>query len=224
VGREPGRVRHGRMDGDAALDDYAYRLRWYDHWLKGIENGMMDGPLVRIVLVGENRWLEMGDWPPSEVTYRLIYLREGIRKNHRSLNSGGLTFELPEGAEQPDNFLYDLQDPVPSVRTFEDSGPKDFRSIEERVLTCTSDVLESSLTVIGPVKAVLYGRSSAPDTDWVVRLCDVWPDRRSMWVWDGMFRARFRNSFEREEMMVPGQTSSADSSHEQRFPAVRMEP
>jgi len=59
--------------------------------------------------------------------------------------------------------------------------------------------------VIGPVKAALYSLSSARDTDWVVRLCDVWPDGRSMWVCDGILRARYRNSLERPELMVPGQ-------------------
>ena len=111
----------------------------------------------------------------------------------------------PAEAEQPDSFLYDPEEPIPSIRTFEDPGPRDYRATEGRLLTYTSDVLESDLTVMGPVKAVLYGLSSARDTDWVVRLCDVWPDGRSMWVCDGILRARYRNSLERQELMVPGQ-------------------
>lgn len=190
---------------EAVFDEHAYRLRWYDYWLKGMENGMMDEPPARIFLMGENRWLEMEDWPPSEVAHRPIYFREGTGRSEASLNNGALTFGPPEGAEQPDSFLYDPEDPIPSLRTFEDPGPKDHRSVEGRMLTYTSDVLERDLSVIGPVKAVLYSLSSAPDTDWVVRLCDVWPDGRSMWVCDGILRARYRNSFEREELMVPGQ-------------------
>jgi putative CocE/NonD family hydrolase len=189
----------------AVLDEDAYRLRWYDYWLKGMENGMMDGPPVHIFVMGANRWLEMEDWPPSQVTYQPIYLREGTGRSDGSLNNGGLTFAQPEEAERPDSFLYDPQDPVPSLRTFEDAGPKEYRSIEGRVLTYTTDVLESDLTVVGPVRATIYGLSSTPDTDWVVRLCDVWPDGRSMWVCDGILRARYRNSFEREELMASGQ-------------------
>jgi hypothetical protein len=102
-------------------------------------------------------------------------------------------------------FLYDPNEPVPSLRTFDDPGPKDHRSIEGRVLTYTTEVLEGDLTVVGPVKAMLYGLSSAPDTDWVVRLCDVWPDGRSMWVCDGILRARYRDSSAHEEPLVPGQ-------------------
>jgi hypothetical protein len=190
---------------DAVLDADAYRLRWYDYWLKGLDNGIMDEPPVRIFLLGANRWLELEDWPPSQVTYRPIYLREGTGRSEASLNNGGLTFEPPTEAERPDSFLYDPQDPVPSLRTFEDPGPKDHRAVEGLMLTYTSPPLESDLTVIGPVKAVLFGLSSARDTDWVVRLCDVWPDGRSMWVCDGILRARYRDSFEREELMVPGQ-------------------
>jgi putative CocE/NonD family hydrolase len=73
------------------------------------------------------------------------------------------------------------------------------------MLTYTTDPLERDLTVIGPIKAVLHALSSAPDTDWVVRLCDVWPDGRSLSVCDGILRARYRDSFERPELMQPGQ-------------------
>src|SRR5579859_2652079 len=73
------------------------------------------------------------------------------------------------------------------------------------MLTYTSPLLEHDLTVIGPVKAVLYALSSAPDTDWVVRLCDVWPDGRSLSVCDGILRARYRDSIEQPALMHPGQ-------------------
>jgi len=74
------------------------------------------------------------------------------------------------------------------------------------MLTYTSDVLLEDLAVVGPIVATLYASSSAPDTDWVVRLCDVWPDGRSMSVCDGILRARYRNGLDRQELMNPGQT------------------
>ena len=79
---------------------------------------MMDEPPVRVFLMGENRWLEMEDWPPTQVTYRPVYFREGMGRSETSLNNGGLTFQPPERAEEPDSFLYDPGDPVPSVRTW----------------------------------------------------------------------------------------------------------
>ncbi len=192
---------------EAEFDLPAFRLRWYDHWLKGVDNGVMDGPVVRVFLMGENRWVDLDSWPPKEVTDTPIYLREGMGRTEASLNNGALTFTPPEGAERPDGFAYDPEDPIPSLVGLAgfDLGPRDYRSLEGRVLTYTSTPMERDLAVIGPVKAVLYGLSSAPDTDWVVRLCDVYPDGRSMSVCDGILRARYRDSLQRTELMVPGQ-------------------
>ena len=82
--------------------------------------------------------------------------------------------------------------------------PTDQRPVEDRVLVYTSEPLMDDLHVVGPLKAVLYAASSAPDTDWVVRLCDVWPDGRSLSVRDGILRARFRDSFAEPVLMEPG--------------------
>jgi uncharacterized protein len=119
-----------------------------------------------------------------------------------SLNNGRLTFESPSESEPPDTFTYDPLDPVPSLLGYPFTGPYDHRSIEGRVLTFTSEVLTESLVVIGRVRGILYAQSSAPDTDWVLRLCDVWPDGRSMSVCDGILRARYRTSFEHPELMA----------------------
>ena len=189
---------------EAEFDLNAHRLQWYDHWLKGAQNWVTDSPPVRIFLMGKNRWLDLDAWPPEEITYSPIYLREGAGPSGESLNNGELTFDPPAEAEQPDSFVYDPNDPVPSLLLYPDTGPTDHRSVEAKMLTYTSDALEKDLTVIGPVKAVLYALSSAPDTDWVVRLCDVWPDGRSMSVCDGILRARYRDSLERPETTVPG--------------------
>src|SRR5439155_5622086 len=102
-------------------------------------------------------------------------------------------------------FEYDPRQPVPSLMVYPQLGPTDHRPVEGRVLTYTSDVLDADLAIAGPVTAVLFAVSSAPDTDWVVRLCDVWPDGRSMSVCDGILRARYRASFERSEVHTPGQ-------------------
>jgi len=190
---------------EAAYDLNAHRLAWYDHWLKGANNGVLDTPPVRVFLMGENRWLDLEDWPPEGVAYRPAYLHEGTGRNDASLNNGRLTFTSPESTERPDSFVYDPDDPVPSLIVYPGGGPADHRSIEGRMLTYTSEALDTDLTVIGPVKAVLYGLSSVLDTDWVVRLCDVWPDGRSMPVCDGILRARYRDSLEHTELMIPQQ-------------------
>jgi len=139
------------------------------------------------------------------VSYEALYLREGNAERGESLNKGRLAFDKPQGAESTDSYTYDPEDPVPSLASDIDAIPVDYRALEHRMLTYTSEPLERPLTVVGPVRAILFGLSSAPDTDWVMRLCDVWPDGRSMSVCDGILRARYRNSSEREELMVPDQ-------------------
>ena len=189
----------------AAFDLFDYRLHWYDYWLKNVPNGIMDGPAVRVFLMGTNQWLEAESWPPPDITYQPMYLREGTGQTTASLNNGCLTFERPVEDEPAESFLYDPATPIESLLTYPFLGPKDHWSVEGRMLTYTSQPLEHDLTVIGPVKAILYAMSSAPDTDWVVRLCDVWPDGRSLSVCDGILRARYRDSLAQPTLMHPGQ-------------------
>jgi len=160
---------------------------------------------VRVFLMGANRWLEAESWPLPDITYQPMYLRAGTGQTADSLNNGNLTFALPDGEEPAESFLYDPVTPIESLLTYPLLGPKDHRPVAGRMLTYTSQPLEHDLTVIGPVKAVLYAMSSAPDTDWVVRLCDVWPDGRSMSVCDGILRARYRDSFAQPALMQPDQ-------------------
>ncbi|MAF10994.1 hypothetical protein CMK11_11150 [Candidatus Poribacteria bacterium] len=202
-----GRQRTSELDFGpaAAFDQREHWLRWYDYWLKGVDTGIMELPPVRVFLMGANRWLDLTVWPPPDVTYQPIYFREGTGQTEASLNSGGLTFAAPAAAEQPDSFVYDPADPVRSLIKGQELWPTDHRPVEGQMLTYTSDVLERDVTVVGPVKAILHALSSAPDTDWVVRLCDVWPDGRSMSVCDGILRSRYRNSLARAELMTPGQ-------------------
>jgi putative CocE/NonD family hydrolase len=124
-----------------------------------------------------------------------------------SLNDGTLSAEPPTGSEQPDSYLYDPDHPVPSIggNTLGIAGGAcDHRPVDERCLTYTSAPLTQELEATGPVRAVLFAMSSAPDTDWVVRLEDVDPNGYSRNVCDGILRARFRDSFEKPEPLEPG--------------------
>jgi putative CocE/NonD family hydrolase len=196
-----GQCQVGEIDygPDAAFDLHGWRLRWYDHWLKGAETGIMDGPPVRIFLMGTNRWLGLQEWPPADVTYRPFHLAGGTEADR-----GRLTFAALPADDPPDSFRYDPDNPVPSMVVKAEVGPIDRRSIEDRVLVYTSEVLTEDLHVVGPLTAVLYASSSAPDTDWVVRLCDVWPDGRSIFISDGILRARYRDSQTDPSLLEPG--------------------
>ena len=87
---------------EAAFDLHGWRLRWYDHWLKGAENGVMDGPPVRVFLMGTNRWLGLQEWPPAGVTYRPLHLAGSAASGE-----GRLTFDAPPPDDAPDTFTYD---------------------------------------------------------------------------------------------------------------------
>jgi len=139
-----------------------------------------------------------------------LYDRHGTGKNGASLNNGHLTFECPTTAEQPDTYAYDPEFPVIGHLLSGYWEEIDQRDREGLLLTYTSEVLLDPIVVVGPVRAILYASSSAPDTDWVVRLCNVSPDGKSIRICDGIVRARFRQSFERETLMEPGEIYQFD--------------
>jgi putative CocE/NonD family hydrolase len=174
---------------DLQVDFQTLQLRWFDRWLKGADNGILSEPPVQIFVMGANLWRRLEDWPPP-ATATPVYLREG----------GRLSTEAP-GEERPDEFDYDPSDPVPTrggallMSPEYPAGPHDQRPIEERpdVLIFTSEPLEHDTEVTGPISVELWAASSAPDTDFVARLCDVYPDGRSINLTDGIVRARYRD-------------------------------
>jgi putative CocE/NonD family hydrolase len=156
-------------------------LRWSAIHLRGEEELRRARP-VRIFLMGAKEWREYDSWPPvaREVS---IYLHAG----------GRLTPDAPSGKEAPDSYRYDPARPTPTMGgpvLMPPSGPKDQRKLEARsdVLCFTSAPLAADLDVIGPVRLILYARSSLAHTDFVGRLCDVHPNGRSINVCDGLLR------------------------------------
>ena len=198
----------GEMDfgPEAAVDLNALRLRWFDHWLKGMENGLPEEPPVKVFVMGRNKWREEDSWPLKGTRYTKYHLRSGKSGSVRSLNDGLLDLAPPSDAENPDSYLYDPANPTPTMGGCTlsiPSGPFDQRKIDEMSLTYTTAPLTEDLEVVGAVKCVLYALSSAPDTDWVVRLTDVYPDGRSMLLADGILRARYRDSREHPSLIMP---------------------
>jgi hypothetical protein len=168
---------------------------------------------VRYFLMGANQWRTADTWPPPNTQPRRLYLRQGKSGSAASLNDGVLSFDKPDGKEEPDSFRYDPADPVPTVggntlysvqrksATGEENpdfsltaGPRDQRPVEPRCLTYTSEPLTADLDVVGSVTLTLFASSNCVDTDFVARLCDVFPDGRSILVVDGILRARYRKS------------------------------
>src|ERR671920_1256468 len=179
-----------------------YHLRWFDATLKGEEGALEKDPPVEVFVMGENRWRGYEEWPVR-----------GSREERWHLHANGiLSREEPESSP-PDEYDYDPKDPVPSIGgailmpAVYRAGPRDQRPIEERqdMLVYTSEELLEDYTAIGPVYVTLYAASSAPDTDFVARLVDVYPDGRAMVVTDGIIRASARESYPAPGTIKPAQ-------------------
>jgi len=185
---------------------YASESRWLDYWMKGIDTGVMDQPPVCYYALGDvdqpdgpgNQWRFATDWPVP-ATEVPLYFHAG----------GPLDTVPPTPGESPDTYVYDPMYPVPTLGGSEmtiSKGPYDQRPVESRddVMVFTTPVLENYVEITGKVLIRLYASSSALDTDFTGKLCDVYPDGRSMLVCDGVIRARHRNTMRYDEPMVPG--------------------
>lgn len=178
------------------------REEWFAHWQKGEANGVMDLPPVAYYVMGSggagNEWRTAWSWPPPAAATDWYFHPDGTMTT------------TPGGAGDPAlPFAYDPQDPVPTLGganlTFE-IGPADQTPVESRadVLLFTTPPLAGTVEVVGPVKVILHASSNRTDTDFTAKLCDVYPDGRSMIVCDGILKARHRNSFTSEELLAPG--------------------
>ena len=209
--------RTGDIDfgAEALLDLRMEELRWFDYWLKGIDNGILDEPPVRVFVMGANRWRLAREWPIPGTRSEVWYLHSKGGANS-SQGDGRLDRSAPAEDEAPDRFQYDPHDPVPttggSTCCSEDitpvpMGPRDQRTVAWRrdVLVYDSEVLEHDLEVTGPIKVVIYAASSAPDTDFTAKLVDVFPSGFAMNVAQGIVRARYRDSWTEPSLLRRGE-------------------
>jgi len=181
-------------------------VRWYDRWLKGIDNGLEKDPKVCYFTVGENKWKTSETWPPPNITKQNWYLRSSGQAQNPEDRAA--ISPRPPRDSKPDRFVYDPQDPTPfmvDIRTNELSPPEDYQEVEKRedTLVYTSEVFREDFEISGDVSAILYAATDARDTDWIVRLTDVHPDGQSIRLVDGFLKARFREGLEKEVLLTP---------------------
>jgi predicted acyl esterase len=184
-------------------------VRWFDYWLKGIDNGIMDEPPVTYYMMAgaekgalspQNGMRTSANWPPANREVR-FYLAP----------DKGLSTKPPTAADAKATYKFDPANPVPTVGganlTFE-RGPMDQRAIPARqdYLRFQTPVLDKDLVISGPVKVELYGATDGPDTDFMAKLVDVYPDGYEALVLDAPIRARFRDGRMPDDvkMMTPG--------------------
>jgi uncharacterized protein len=239
------------IDGNLAPDFLTLRLHWFDCWLKGQRNGVEAEPAVRLFVMGGGsgrrnqqgrmehggHWRAEKDWPIPDVHNTKYYLDGG----------GRLAIELPLVGAAPVSYDFDPEHPVPSIGGTITSGepvmrggaydqregPRFFGSREPYiplaarpdVLVFETEVLASDMEVTGPIVAKLWISSDRPDTDFTIKLIDVYPpnedypDGFAMNVTDGIMRVRYRKSWEKPELLQPGEVAQVSV---EAFPTANL--
>ncbi len=201
-----------RSVGDATLDYDALTYGWFDLWLKGEDNGLTDTlPRVRYFTMGSNRWQSSSAWPPPNAETVTYFLDSEGSAN--TLHGNGILTITPPTAEGFDAFTYDPMDPVPSyggnvcctgnaVR----GGAFDQRQMEERedILVYTSEPFDRGVEVTGTIEVELFVSSDVRDTDFTVKLIDVYPDGRAYNLDESIQRARYRDGYDKALFLENG--------------------
>jgi putative CocE/NonD family hydrolase len=191
------------------LDDEA--IRWFDYWLKGEKNHIMDEPRVKYYVTGENQWQTASRWPLAKTQMTSLFLNDEKSGTINSLNDGSLSFKWPSFKEASNTYPYDPMHPIMTLggNNLEIlAGPMDQRPIEQNVLTFTSKPLNHNLTIAGPISAKLFVSSTAVDTDFTVKVTDVVPDGTSINLEDGIIRTKERNGQDTVQYLKPGKVYS----------------
>lgn len=194
----------------AVLDMKQTALTWFDYALKGVRNEYAARPPVHIFVMGDNIWRDENEFPPARTRYNKYFLHSVRGAN--SLGGDGLLDLNVPGDERPDSYHYDPLHPVPTIGgrlccgQAIPPGPFDQRPNENRpdVLIFSTPPLAEDTEVTGFVTVELYAASSARDTDFTALLVDVDPSGYARFLTDGIVRARYRNTTERAEEIVPG--------------------
>lgn len=190
------RVAAGVDFGAQAIIDWdGYVLRWFDYHLKGIDNGVLKDPPVHVFVMGRNQWRTAEEWPLPQTQFTRYYLHSN-GSAHAPHSDGKLSTRLP-GKEPADAFVYDPSNPTPSAAFTNGhiDGPRDISKSAARsdVLVYDTPELTEDVELVGPISASLFAATSGTDTDWMIRLSDVYPDGRALFLGEGVMRARHRD-------------------------------
>jgi hypothetical protein len=196
---------------EASVPVLRMQLDWFDRWLKNDPSKARHAPL-RIFVMGVNRWREEQEWPLARAVPTPFYLAS--RRGANGASGDGNLSATPPAKSRAEQFTYDPANAAPTSggntccnpKTFP-WGPMDQAQVEKRrdVLVYSSPVLDKDLEVTGPVKAILWVSTSAPDTDFTVKLVDVAPGGFATNLTDGILRLRYREGLDKAVMAKPGE-------------------
>jgi len=202
-----------RRVGDARLnyDDLTYGF--FERFLKGENNGTLDKqPKVTYYTMGLNKWQSSDTWPPRGAQPVTFFLSSGGKAN--TMNGDGVLTLAPPDGDKADGFTYDPKDPVTSyggnvccTGTAITAGAFDQRKMEGRpdILVYTSEPFKEGTEVSGPIEPTLFVSSDAKDTDFTVKVIDVYPDGRAYNLDESIQRMRYRDGYDKPlTWMAPG--------------------
>ena len=191
--------------GDARFDYDSLVYGWFDHFLKGEDNGILEKqPKVMYYVMGENTWRKSATWPPAGAKTEEFFLSSGGKAN--TLYGDGSLTTAPDTSDHPDQFVYDPANPVP---TFGGGGccqgnAVKFGSYDQNpqlarndVLVYNSEPFKEGTEVSGPITVTLYVSSSAKDTDFTFKIMDVYPDGRAFNLTENIQRMRYRDGYDK---------------------------
>jgi uncharacterized protein len=194
-----------REMGDARLDYDSLTYGWFDYFLKGEDNGSLaKTPKVRYFTMGSNKWQSSDSWPPEGAKPVTYYLASGGHAN--SLNGDGTLATSPDQKGDPNKFVYDPMNPVPSrggglccMGADYKPGAVDQRGLEARsdVLVYSTGPLKEGMEVSGPIDVTLYVSSDVKDTDFTVKLVEVLPDGTAYNIDENIQRVRYREGYDK---------------------------
>src|SRR5437773_4820525 len=194
-----------RSMGDARLNYDELTYAWFDHFLKGENNQILEKmPKVRYYTMGINKWQSSDTWPPRGAQPMTYFLTSGGKAN--TLDGDGALSGAAPTADNPDKFDYDPMNPVPSyggnvccTGNAVQGGAFDQRKMEERndILVYSTEPLKEGIEVSGPIEVTLYVSSDVKDTDFTVKLIDVYPDGRAYNLDETIQRLRYRNGYDK---------------------------
>ena len=199
-----------RSMGDARLNYDELTWAWFDHFLKGEQNGILEKmPKVRYFTMGINKWQSSDTWPPVGAQPMSFFLSSGGKAN-TGAGDGVLSLTAP-ATDSPDKFSYDPMNPVPSfggnvccTGNAVQGGAFDQRKMEERpdILVYSTEPLKEGVEVSGPIEVTLYVSSDVKDTDFTVKLIDVLPDGRAYNLDETIQRMRYRNGYDKPQVWM----------------------
>jgi len=204
-----GEVTIGEMSFEYVAKDFRQLyIDWFDHWLKDKPTALP--PPYEYYLIHSEKWSSSGQWPPESISRQRYYLSP----NHRLVKERVFKNNIYALGDRYDEFTYNPRDPVPTMggpicctyRPEDKPGPLDQRPLKSRqdVMVYSSEPLEEGIELVGNAKVVLYVSTSAPDTDFTVKMVDQYPDGRAFNLQDDVVRLRYRDGIDNPSPVEPG--------------------